>query len=189
MRRFLAGVSWCLVITYPLAVFFGLRHFSLQNLATVLVVVALVRLVMLRSEITRHGLSLLVPVLMLLTAAHAVLADDPKWLRLYPVAINASMLLLFAASLWHGPSFVERMARLTEPDLAPRAVLYTRQVTRVWCIFFAANGLAALYTALYSSFDTWAIYNGVVAYVLMAVLFLLEWLIRRRVQRSIHENA
>ena len=80
---------------------------------------------------------------------------------------------------------VERLARLSEPDLSDRAIRYTRKVTILWCCFFVGNGLVALYTALWASFEVWAWYNGAVAYALMALLFSVEWLVRRQVRLSV----
>src|SRR5215831_7157009 len=68
-------------------------------------------------------------------ASTAVLAAACAWgggwvpLRLYPVLMNVVLLGVFAASLRRGPSVVERLARMREPDLPPRAVAYTRRVT------------------------------------------------------------
>jgi len=41
---------------------------------------------------------------------------------------------------------------------------------------------AALWTALYASHATWALYNGLVAYLLMGALFAGEWWVRQRVR-------
>jgi hypothetical protein len=43
-------------------------------------------------------------------------------------------------SLLSGPSMIERLARLREPDLPPEAIRYTRRVTQAWCVFFVFNG-------------------------------------------------
>lgn len=104
-------------------------------------------------------------------------------LKLYPVAMNLAFLASFGFSLWRGPSMVERLARLSEPELSPRAVQYTRRVTMVWCGFFVLNGAVALWTALRFSDEAWALYNGAIAYALMGALFGAEWLYRQRVKR------
>ena len=70
-------------------------------------------------------------------------------------------------------------------DLAPAAVAYTRRVTQVWCGFFVFNGAVSLGTALWGSPAAWALYNGLLAYVLMGVLFGGEWLLRQRVKARI----
>ena len=103
-------------------------------------------------------------------------------LKLYPALVNAAMLLLFGLSLRFPPTAVERLARLQEPDLPPEAVAYTRRVTQMWCGFFILNGGIAVITALWSSERVWALYNGLIAYVLMGALFAGEWLVRQRVK-------
>jgi uncharacterized membrane protein len=77
---------------------------------------------------------------------------------------------------------IERFARLQEPHLSETAIRYTRQVTIVWCVFFVLNGSIALYTALFCEMKTWALYNGLIAYVLMGALFAGEYLVRLRVK-------
>lgn len=103
--------------------------------------------------------------------------------KLYPVWVNLVMLAVFGFSLFRPPSVVERLARLQEPDLPPSGVRYTRQVTKVWCGFFVLNGAAAAYTAFFASDSTWALYNGLLAYVLMGCLMGIEWGVRQWVRR------
>lgn len=75
---------------------------------------------------------------------------------------------------------IERFARLRHPDLPEAGVHYTRQVTQVWCGFFFVNALVAAWTAVAVSREAWALYNGLIAYVLMGTLFAGEWLVRQR---------
>lgn len=97
-----------------------------------------------------------------------------------------SILAAFGYSLAKPPSMIERFARMREPNLPPFAVAYTRTVTKVWCGFFIVNGAIALGTALWATPAVWSLYNGVIAYVLMGVLFAGEYLVRLRVQRLHH---
>jgi putative intracellular septation protein A len=101
----------------------------------------------------------------------------------YPVLVNLLMLALFGGSLLTGQSIVERLARMQHPDLPPRGVRYTRRVTQVWCCFFLFNIAVILALIASSSWRAWALYTGVIAYGLMALLFSIEWLYRRRVMR------
>jgi uncharacterized membrane protein len=50
----------------------------------------------------------------------------------------------------------------------------------VWCAFFVANGAVAAALALSGRRELWAAYTGVVAYLLMGLLFAGEYLVRRR---------
>lgn len=109
-------------------------------------------------------------------------------LRWYPVFVNATLLVLFGVTLQKGPSMVERLARLREPDLPAHAVEYTRKVTMAWCGFFIVNGSIAAATCLWGTDQQWALYNGGLAYGFMGLFGGVEYLIRLRV-RSRHEAA
>ncbi|MNE71751.1 hypothetical protein D3C80_1676500 [compost metagenome] len=163
---------------YPFAVHLGIEHFAPWQFALLLGGLWLAR------AMTGEGrLAQLLPACaaiafcLLLAAMNSTLL-----LRWYPVLINASLLGVFGLSLIHGPPVVERLARLREPDLPPAAVAYTRQVTKVWCLFFLGNGLTAAALALWAPLNWWALYNGLIAYLLMGALFAGEWWVRQRVR-------
>ncbi len=107
-------------------------------------------------------------------------------LQLYPVLVSATMLGVFGYSLKFPPTIIERFARAREPDLHPRAIVYTRRVTQVWCIFFAINGCVSLITVLWGSPKIWTLYNGVISYLLMGLLFGGEYLVRPHFKRQCH---
>jgi uncharacterized membrane protein len=106
-------------------------------------------------------------------------------LKLYPVLVNGALLAIFAASLRYPPPVAERIARLGHPDLPREIVAYTRTVTQVWCLFFGANALTALWTAVWASDEVWFYYNGILAYVLAGAVFAGEWFFRRRLLRGL----
>jgi uncharacterized membrane protein len=92
------------------------------------------------------------------------------------------MLSLFGMSLMRGMPMVERLARLTDPELPDIAIRYTRQVTQIWCLFFLFNGLIATGLTLWAPLSWWTLYTGLIAYGLMGILFAGEWLVRQRVR-------
>ncbi len=102
--------------------------------------------------------------------------------RAYPVLMNSAMIYVFGRTLIHPPSMIERFARIVEPELDDFGVRYTRTVTLVWVCFFAVNGCIALLTAVFGSWTVWGIYNGVISYCLVGILFAGEYLIRRRLR-------
>ncbi|MDY0745029.1 hypothetical protein SNE35_10945 [Paucibacter sp. R3-3] len=180
---FRAVIVFAITAAYPLLVFFGLGHFEPRWLALMLAALAVVRALGSRDRFWwwAAGAGLLL-------AAVSALANEALPLKLYPVLVNTVLLTVFGASLRHPPSMIERLARLREPALDAHGVAYTRRVTQVWCAFFIANGAIALGTALWASDKTWALYNGLIAYVLIGALMGGEWLVRRRV-RARHETA
>lgn len=174
----LTALSW---LAYPLVILFGLRVAEPRYVALVLAAVLLLRrgraAARFLASLSRIDLAVVAGLLSLAVAT--ALTNSELLLRLYPAAVNLGMLALFGLSLAFPPSMVERFARLGEPDLPAAAIGYTRRVTQLWCVFFVANGTAAAYTALFSSRDNWALYNGFIAYLLMGALFAGEWLYRR----------
>lgn len=167
-----------LTATYPLLVYLGLAHAEPRALALLLLVLGLARFV--TAGGSRQALAVALAALAL--AAFTAFSNNALPLKLYPVAVNAALLLLFGLSLWKGPTVVERLARLQEPELDAAGVAYTRRVTQVWCAFFVVNGGIALATALWASEQLWALYNGLIAYGLIGLLMGGEWLVRRRVR-------
>lgn len=178
MKR-LIGLSLLLAgVLYPFAVYYGSGHFAPWQFALLLGSLWLGRAL---TAAKRPG-TLITALIALGFCVLLGLFDSPVLLRWYPVLISASMLSLFGMSLIYGPPIVERLARIREPELPEVAVRYTRQVTRVWCCFFMANGLMATALTLWAPLTWWALYTGLISYGLMGLLFAGEWLVRRRVR-------
>jgi uncharacterized membrane protein len=148
-------------------------------MAGLLVLAALTRLPTLKAS--RIGRWLVAGALLLF--ALTMWSNQLLPLKLYPFLMNVVTFTLFAYSLFYPPSMVERIARMTEPDLPPQTIGYTRRVTQVWCVFFIFNGAIALYTTLRASQEAWSLYNGVIAYLLMGLMFGGEYLARLRFKR------
>ncbi len=182
MNKVRAALFIALSLAYPLLVYSALGRFEPRWLALLLVALAV-----LRALATRQAVWLVAAAGAALLAALATVFNASLPLKLYPALVNGVMLAIFAASLQFPPTVVERIARMTEPDLPAHAVGYTRRVTQVWCLFFIANGTLALATALWTSDRVWALYNGAIAYVMMGALFGGEWLVRQRV-RAAHRH-
>lgn len=168
-----------LTLAYPLLVYFSLGRIDVRWVALGLIVLAGLRM---WSEKQRTWVVAAVGAIVL--AALTALTRAAWPLKLYPVVISFTMLAVFAYSLINPPSVIERLARLSDPNLPPHAVAYTRRVTQVWCGFFIFNGAVALITALWATDHIWALYNGLISYGLMGALFAGEWLLRQRVRRS-----
>jgi uncharacterized membrane protein len=125
-----------------------------------------------------------VAVMLSLASSAIAWTGNATLLRLYPAAVNLGLLVAFGATLYRGPSMIERFARMRSSDLSVEAQRYTRRVTAMWCAFFVANGAFSVYTALAWEAGHWALYNGVIAYALIGALLSGEWLWRRFVLRT-----
>ncbi|MBB6247718.1 hypothetical protein [Rhodanobacter sp. A1T4] len=180
MRRLIPILLPIVGLLYPFIVYFGTEKVSPPIFALVLGAIWLIRAPnLLRQPGGRWmvGIALVYCVLLAITGA-------AKLLRWYPMLISAALLVTFGLSLIYGPPFIERIARLREPNLPPAAVRYTRAVTWVWMAFFAFNGSMSVALSLWAPLSWWTLYNGLIAYLIMGTLFAVEWLLRQRLRRS-----
>ena len=171
-----------LLAGYPMAVWGGLslagsRWVGLVLLAAVVLVVPARLLAQGRRQLgSLIGWAIALSVLPILT----LLLDDRRFILSMPVLANAILLGAFGSSLTEGrvPA-VERFARVTRTDLSPARVRHCRAATKAWCLFFVVNGLAALALALFAPVSVWALYTGVVSYVLIGMVWAGEYAIRK----------
>ena len=170
-------------LAYPVVVYLSLGRFEPRWLALLLLTMALVRLGLGRTLATWGVAAVALSLALLTWLGNALLP-----IKLYPVAVNAFMLIMFASTIVRPPSAIERLARLSEPDLPEVAIAYTRKVTLVWCAFFLINGVISLITALWGTYAQWTLYNGGIAYVLMGLIAAVEWLVRKRVRGQRREQ-
>ena len=178
LGRILFGV---LLALYPFAVYWSVSRHAVHWAAALLAAAALLQAVTSKSRVSWFC-----------AAAAGLLAimsgatETSLPVKFYPVAVNAAWLAFFALSLT-GESVVEKLAKLREPNLPPEGCRYCRKVTIAWCGFFIVNGGLALDSALHRSDAWWALYNGLIAYGLIGLMFAGEWLVRRLVRKSNHK--
>ena len=102
---------------------------------------------------------------------------------LYPVLVSLAFFAFFAFSL-KNEAVITKIARLKEPDLDEKGVIYTRNLTKIWCAFFVFNAALSLALALIEDKLYWGVYSGAVSYALMGALFFGEILFRKRFIKS-----
>lgn len=171
-----------LLITYPVAVYFGLQYVEPGVIAAIFAVVFIIRHI--NSPRKRgtipHANLVLITVLSLL--AFSVFFNSALALKFYPVVMSLSFLAIFGYSLYKPPSVVEVIARLHE-ELDEQGIAYTRRVTKVWCGFFIINALIATGTIFHEDEQVWLLYNGFISYLLMGLLMAGEFAVRMVVKR------
>jgi uncharacterized membrane protein len=180
MNRWLARAIGLIAAVYPFIVYFSLDTLPVAFLGLLLLALATGRLILL-GRVPGEPLLVAAGVIAMATAGvYTLISSSSEGLRFYPVLMSAAMLCLFAWSLRQPQSIVERFGRIIYRDFPPEAVAYTRRVTIAWCVFFTINGLIALWTAVAGSWAAWTLYNGFISYVLMGLLFVGEYAVRRR---------
>lgn len=183
MRKLSDLVLLVVGVLYPFIVYFGMDHVSTPVFGLILGSLWLIRApALLRQPGGRWMLGIT-----LVYCAVLAFGGEEHLLRWYPSLICALLLAAFGLSLKYGPPMIERIARVSEPDLPPVAVRYTRRVTWAWVAFFALNGTASGVLAAWGPLSWWTFYNGILAYSVMGALFLGEWVLRQRLRRRINK--
>jgi len=174
-----------LITLYPFLVYFGLNYFTLSQIAIVLFAVFASRIVFLRkNQFAKNWPVLLTVVIGAALAGLSWLYGNADYLLWYPVGLNAALFVVFSASILFPPTVIEYMARLTNKNLPENAVRYTRKVTVVWAIFFVINASIAAWTTMHGDMKLWTLYNGLVAYLAIGLIFAIEYLVRRHVRKN-----
>lgn len=181
MRTLLKITIAVLVLLYPIAIYFGLQHFEPKILSLILAALVVIRALFTNSRLLQaiKGLWLIVFIAGITIAGLSFFNNTELGLKLYPAVISTSFLAVFAYSLVKPPSIIERLARLQQPDLPESGVNYTQNVTKIWCGFFIFNITVSLYTVFYTDTAIWTLYNGLISYLLMGLLFGTELMYRK----------
>ena len=178
-------------VLYPLIVYCGLEYWGLspRRLSIVLLALAFYHFLNFthgKSHMDRGRAAVFVA-LVSICAFLAFFADNILFVKFYPVLVNLSLLSFFGFTLWKPPSFAFRMACLHDKSLEKspsfKAVeRYCRKVTVAWCFFFIVNGSIATFTVFVGSDKIWSLYNGLISYILIGIVFIVEYLVRKMVQ-------
>lgn len=175
-----------ILLAYPIMVYFGLKLGGIKLVAPLLIVILTIRLYVTRTSI-KHFLWLmrLGVVFGISLAMLSWYFRTNEWLLYYPLIVNVLFLIVFSYTLFNPPPIIERLARLTEPNLPLQAIAYTRKVTIIWCVFFIMNGAITLGTIIKGNLVWWTLYNGAISYFLIGILIGGEWLVRQWLKRQI----
>lgn len=183
--KLLTILSAIVLLAYPLAVYYGLSQWGIGAVAGLLIFLFALRVIA-GNQTRLRELKYIAWISGFAGITLTVLAyffNNSSWFTYYPVIVNTLMLILFASSLWQKESMIERFARLQEPALPNHAISYTRNVTKVWSLFFIVNGAIALATC-FMSLHIWTLYNGLISYLFAGTLFAVEFLIRLYIKRK-----
>jgi len=167
-----------LVPAYPLIVWLALERWSSRGVALLLLALVALRAASMREALAAAAESRVALSAVVLLCVSAALFDWQPLLLAVPVVGSGFAALLFGRSLASVP-LVERFARAEHPDLMSELTGYCRTVTRVWFAFLVANAGISLGLALFAPLATWALYTGLISYLLMGLLFGAEWLVRQ----------
>lgn len=182
MQRYWLSIATLLGILYPLLVYFGMSIIPPISFVVLALGLLGIRLwVMGKTKPSPFWAALFSIVIVTMLALYFV--HENLAVKAYPIVMSLMVASIFAASLIFPPSAIERIARISEPNLPPEGVIYTRRVTIVWVIFLVFNAGISLCTALFGTLAQWTLWNGLLSYICMGALFAIEFVIRKQVRK------
>lgn len=172
LPRPLAVVLTIATVIYPVIVFLGQNRVS--PLFFVAIALALIGLRLVTADSANSNPWRFPFVIMAVGVVALAFLDEWLAVMAYPVFINLGLAGLFGYSLLHPPTVIEKVARLRHPDLPHYRVMYCRKVTLVWTVFTLFNAGVAFAAAVWGTIELWALWTGLISYILMGILFGVE---------------
>ena len=99
------------------------------------------------------------------------------FLKFYPPVCNLFIFLIFFISLFKKETIIQKIAKALDGELSKKQIIYTRYVTYAWCVLTFFNFVVSIWT-IFLSDKIWLLFNGCISYILIGLLFIIEYLIR-----------
>ncbi len=124
----------------------------------------------------KNILNILIAILLLLGAFYL----QEITATILPVIIQLILMSFFGKTLLlnKGPSLIERFVRLEFSDFPPGVSEYCRSLTVIWTAFFAFNAIACITLSIFGNNAQWALFNGIVIYLMIGILVIAEYIYR-----------
>jgi len=169
-----------MVVASPVVFYFAITRARLHEAALLILAFAALRAlpVLLASKREHLWAALRLPIVAVLSAAFGLVTGEPRALLVLPSLSQLAFAGVFLASLRSVP-LVEHFARMQKHDLRPAQVRYCRTVTLVWAVVLSTAALVGLALAAWAPLAVWTAFTAVGSYVLVAVVFSVEYLVRK----------
>lgn len=187
LRRILRWLGFALlIIGYPLLAHYTNESAHRGNLGALVAIapVVLTALVLAWRSSRRLPMLGMVPLLCVaLWAGWSALEHHfgvVYWLQ--NAGIQLVLCIIFGRTLMAGKKpLCTRFAEAVHAPLTPQHENYARQVTVAWTLFFAAMVLMSTALFFLAPLATWSVFANFMTLPLVALMFVIEYLVRRRV--------
>ncbi len=169
----ISKIIFCIfIIVYPFLIFLALKSGISPRFISIFFVIILFSFLLKENQ---KKIVIPLTILILLTW----IFNKIIFLKFYPVIMNISLFTIFFMSL-RGTPIAESVAVKRGVVLDPSKKAYVRKVTKAWVYFFIFNGIVS-FVSIYSSMSFWTFYNGFLSYILIGMMFVGEYVVRRSV--------
>ena len=136
----------------------------------------------------RRGLAILLWLIAVgaLALGWPLLRDNFAWIYLFQHVGAFTLLAIgFGRTLGDGRTpMISRFAERIHGELVPPLARYTRAATLAWTVFFAAMVAVSLTLFLAAPIAWWAVFANLLTPLLIGLMFLGEFIIRRRLPKE-----
>ncbi len=167
-----------LTLSYPISLHLTILQGYTQAAVWLLLILAIAHSLLIIIAGQRRLTELSAPAIAII-AVISLFLNDATVLYLPPILIAGGLLFLFGRTLMPGEEdLISAFAKRVEGESDEVVLKYTRRLTWVWTLFFAAMLIESIVLALFAPIDTWSLFTNLINYLLIAGLFLLELLYR-----------
>jgi len=182
-----------IAVLYPLLVFGALVVFKLpiRYFSIGIVIFAIVYSVINKQHYKGKktiGLFITPLILCCIGTVNIILGSNEKYaefiLILYPVLADLAFLIIWITSFFFPPPFAFYFIQIIDKNIkniVPKNKfdIYCFRATLVWCLYFIIDGIIAGITIIiyYRSPNVWYIYNALITYIIMGLIFAGEYII------------
>jgi uncharacterized membrane protein len=180
VKAALGILSTLFVVASPFVLYWTLTNHDVAVAALTLIGWVILRTipVLLAATPQQRRAGLQLPAIALGFALLGWLLDDGMWLLVLPSATQATFGLTFLRSL-RGTPLIEHFARMVKPELSAGERDHCRRWTKVWGLYLLVLAAIGWVLAVVASLAWWTLYVGVLNYVLVGLLFAVEYVVRK----------
>lgn len=174
-KPLIKALGTILMVCYPFAIYYVIKNeYSFSIILGILFVAILIGYFLNRQKLLFCFGFLILSI--------AFILRDIAYVKAYPVIMNCSVATFFAISLLKKP-FVQVIGEKMKGKLSEKGIVYAKKATYAWVIFmYALTGISCI--TVFLSTEIWALFNGLVSYILIGLMFAAEFVVRRKVLKN-----
>ncbi|HEC27332.1 MAG TPA: hypothetical protein ENI67_07980 [Gammaproteobacteria bacterium] len=175
-----------LLLTYPLVLYFSIYSGHIERVVIYLALLLIFPFLSAVLRWTRPGPWHIVAAALAIILVISAEGNEQYIVKLVPLSVNGVLLWFFASTLVSGRTpLVTRFASLMRDDMPLAVLVYTRRATIAWTIYFLVMLIVSILLAFYAPIETWSFFSNILSYVLLLLMFLAEFTVRRML---LHEH-
>ncbi|GMO45354.1 MAG: hypothetical protein Ta2G_00190 [Termitinemataceae bacterium] len=197
------------VVLYPIIVFLSafVLHTDPRHLSVFIMFFAVAYYFLTRNNYgdKKKYISFISPSILLTIGLVCFFSRAPIVLKLYPMLADIAYIIIVATSLVVPPTLVYYVVDFLDKSIKiklskERLDHFCKYSSIVWCVFFFIDGIFAFLTAILiddkeifgkmtNADNVWGLYNGVVSYAIMALIFVIQLIIIKNAAKNASQKS